>query len=58
VAQRVALLFHQPVGIVEGCYRRRCEYDHTAHWRYTKHTRLDELAPTCDQMEAQRRATR
>jgi hypothetical protein len=48
IAQQVALLFQQPVCIVEGCYRRRCEYDHTEDWRFTRHTRVDELALKCD----------
>jgi hypothetical protein len=46
-AQKVALLFRQPLCTVEGCYRTRCEYDHTIDWQYTHHTRVDELAPKC-----------
>jgi hypothetical protein len=54
IAQEVALLFQQPLCIVEGCYRTRVEYDHTVDWRYTHHTRLDELAPKCDYHHTQK----
>jgi hypothetical protein len=47
VAQQVAVLFQQPLCTVEGCPRTRCEYDHTRDWRYTHHTRVDELTPHC-----------
>jgi hypothetical protein len=53
-AQKVALLFQQPICIVEGCYRTRVEYDHTVDWRYTRHTRVDELAPKCAYHHAQK----
>lgn len=48
-AQRVALLWQQPLCIVEGCYRTRVEIDHEygVEWARTHHTRLDELGPKC-----------
>jgi hypothetical protein len=46
-AQKVALLFQQPVCVVEGCYRTRVEYDHRTAWARTHHTRLDDLDPPC-----------
>jgi len=50
-AQKVALLWEQPVCAREGCGRRaRLEYDHIdgAEYRKTRHTRVDELTPLCD----------
>jgi hypothetical protein len=54
VGQEVALLFRQPLCTVEGCYRSRVEYDHTRDWRFTHHTRVDELAPKCSYHHAQK----
>ena len=51
-AQKVALLWEQPVCSVERCGRRaRLEADHVfgAEYAKTKHTRLDELDRLCDQ---------
>jgi hypothetical protein len=50
-AQKLALLWEQPVCSREGCGRRaRLEYDHIDdhEYRLTHHTRVDELAPLCD----------
>jgi hypothetical protein len=50
-AQKVALLWEQPVCTREGCGRRaRLEYDHIdgREFRHTRHTRVDELAPLCE----------
>jgi len=50
-AQKIALLWEQPVCSREGCGRRaRLEYDHIdgAEYRITNHTRVDELEPLCD----------
>jgi hypothetical protein len=49
VAQRVALLWQQPECIVEGCNRRHTEIDHREDFARTRHTRLDELEPNCDE---------
>jgi hypothetical protein len=46
-AQRAALLWTNPTCSVQGCHRRRIEYDHQKPWAQTKHTRLDELDPLC-----------
>ncbi len=46
-AQRAALLWTNPTCAVEGCDRRRIEYDHQIPWAQTRHTRLDELDPLC-----------
>ncbi len=46
-AQRAALLWANPTCSVQGCPRRRIEYDHQKPWAQTKHTRLDELDPLC-----------
>ena len=49
-AQKIALLWEQPMCQREGCGRRaRLEYDHVEGFEYrtTRHTRLDELAPLC-----------
>ena len=46
-AQRTALLWANPRCSVQGCDRRRIEYDHQKPWADTKHTRLDELDPLC-----------
>jgi hypothetical protein len=54
IAQEVALLFRQPLCTVEGCYRTRVEYDHTLDWRYSRHTRVDELATKCGFHHAQK----
>jgi hypothetical protein len=48
VAQKIALMWANPTCIVEGCHRRRIEYDHRLDWKDTRHTRLDELDPLCD----------
>jgi hypothetical protein len=50
-AQKIALLWEQPVCTREGCGRRaRLEYDHIDGYEYrvTRHTRVDELTPLCD----------
>ena len=47
-AQKIALLWTNPTCAVEGCHRRRIEYDHRKPWAQTRHTRLDELDPLCD----------
>jgi len=47
-AQKIALMWANPTCIVEGCHRRRIEYDHRKPWSETRHTRLDELDPLCD----------
>ena len=50
-AQKIALLWEQPLCTREGCGRRvRLEYDHVDGFEYrkTRHTRLDELAPLCE----------
>jgi Domain of unknown function (DUF222) len=47
-AQKIALMWANPTCIVEGCHRRRIEYDHRKPWAQTRHTRLDELDPLCD----------
>ena len=47
-AQKVALLWQNRGCIVEGCDRTHVEFDHRVDYRYTKHTRLDELEPMCD----------
>jgi len=49
-AQKIALLWRQPLCAREGCgRRRRLEDDHTFGFEYatTKHTRLDETEPMC-----------
>jgi hypothetical protein len=46
-AQRAALLWLNPTCSVEGCHRRRIEWDHSLPWAQTRHTRLDELDPLC-----------
>ncbi|MGH9249296.1 MAG: hypothetical protein ACRD0W_07260, partial [Acidimicrobiales bacterium] len=48
VAQKIALMWTNPTCTVEGCHRRRIEYDHQKPWADTRHTRLDELDPLCD----------
>jgi hypothetical protein len=51
IAQKIALLWEQPVCTREGCGRRaRLEYDHIDGYEYrvTGHTRVDELTPLCD----------
>jgi len=51
VAQKVALVWQQPVCTREGCgHTARLEYDHKDGFEYhkTKHTRLDETEPLCD----------
>jgi hypothetical protein len=48
-AQKVALLWQQPVCSREGCGRRAgVQYDHRIDWAITHHTRLDETDPLCD----------
>jgi len=46
-AQKVAVLFRQPVCIVEGCNRSRLEFDHRTPWAQTHHTRVDDLQGPC-----------
>ncbi len=46
-AQRAALLWTNLTCAVEGCDRRRVEWDHQIPWAETRHTRLDELDPLC-----------
>jgi hypothetical protein len=48
-AQRIALLFQQPLCSVEGCNRTRCEIDHRHDYARTRHTRVDECDPLCKQ---------
>jgi hypothetical protein len=51
IAQKIALLWQQPVCMREGCNRTaRLEYNHAydAEYHKTKHTRLDETEPLCD----------
>ncbi|HEX2384476.1 MAG TPA: hypothetical protein VHI95_17660 [Acidimicrobiales bacterium] len=51
IAQKIALLWEQPVCTRQGCGRRaRLEYDHIDGFEYrsTRHTRVDELEPLCD----------
>jgi len=48
-AQLVALLWQNPLCIVEGCDRTHREVDHREDWAKTKHTRLDELELPCDE---------
>ena len=47
-AQRAALLWINPTCAVEGCNRRRIEWDHREPWATTRHTRLDELDGLCE----------
>jgi hypothetical protein len=47
-AQKIALMWANPTCTVEGCHRRRIEYDHRKPWSETRHTRLDELDPLCE----------
>jgi hypothetical protein len=47
-AQKVALMWTNPACVVEGCRRRRIEYDHQTPWAETRHTRLHELDPLCE----------
>lgn len=50
-AQKIALLWEQPVCQRQGCGRRaRLEYDHAhgVEYRKTKHTRVDELDLLCE----------
>jgi hypothetical protein len=47
-AQKIALMWTTPTCTVEGCNRRRIEYDHQKPWSETRHTRLDELDPLCE----------
>jgi hypothetical protein len=47
-AQKIALMWTNPTCTVEGCHRRRIEYDHRKPWAQTRHTRLDELDPLCE----------
>jgi hypothetical protein len=50
-AQKIALLWQQPVCMREGCnHTARLEYNHAynAQYRETKHTRVDETEPLCD----------
>lgn len=47
-AQKIALLWQQPVCSREGCGNRaRLQYDHRVDWAVTHHTRLDETDPLC-----------
>jgi hypothetical protein len=46
-AQRIALLFQQPLCIAEGCNRTRTEIDHREDWVRTKHTVVHECDPLC-----------
>ena len=46
-AQKIALMWTNPLCSVQGCHRRRIEYDHQKPWAQTRHTRLDELDPLC-----------
>jgi len=46
-AQKVAVLFRQPVCIVEGCNRTRLEFDHRTLWAQTRYTRVDDLQAPC-----------
>jgi Domain of unknown function (DUF222) len=46
-AQKIAMMWTNPLCSVQGCHRRRIEYDHQKPWAQTKHTRLDELDPLC-----------
>jgi hypothetical protein len=46
-AQRVALLWQQPLCTAEGRCRTRVEIDHRIEYRKTKHTQLDECDPLC-----------
>jgi hypothetical protein len=50
IAQKIALLWQQPVCMREGCNRTaHLEYNHAydAEYHKTKHTRLDETEPLC-----------
>ncbi|MGH8824161.1 MAG: HNH endonuclease signature motif containing protein, partial [Jiangellaceae bacterium] len=47
-AQKIALMWTNPTCAVEGCPRRRIEYDHRTPWSQTRHTRLDELDGLCE----------
>ena len=50
IAQKIALLWQQPVCSAEGCGKRaRLEHDHGygVEWTVTHHTRLDETEPMC-----------
>jgi hypothetical protein len=46
-AQKIAVLFRQPVCIVEGCNRTRIEFDHRTPWAQTHYTRVDDLQGPC-----------
>jgi hypothetical protein len=46
-AQKIAMMWTNPLCSVQGCHRSRIEYDHQKPWAQTKHTRLDELDPLC-----------
>jgi Domain of unknown function (DUF222) len=46
-AQKIAMMWANPLCSVQGCHRRQIEYDHQKPWAQTKHTRLDELDPLC-----------
>jgi hypothetical protein len=54
VAQQVALLYRQPLCVVEGCCRTRLEFDHVLDWTDTHHTILDELEPLCSHHHAKK----
>jgi hypothetical protein len=47
-AQRAALMWMNPTCSVQGCNRRRIEWDHREDWAKTRHTRMDELDPLCE----------
>ena len=47
IAQKIAVMWTNPPCSVQGCHRRRIEYDHQKPWAQTRHTRVDELDPLC-----------
>jgi hypothetical protein len=46
-AQRIALRWLSPTCSVLGCNRTDLQHDHRDDWRYTHHTRLDEMDELC-----------
>ncbi len=47
VAQKIAMLWTSPECTVEGCNRRRVEFDHRTEWHHTHHTRIDDADHCC-----------
>lgn len=46
-AQKIALLWEQPLCTREGCNHTTLQHDHRIDYRFTRHTRLDETDNLC-----------